>query len=224
MSVHLIGGGATATSDAPLYAPFVAEASLRARAANRERPRIAVISLHPEAEEKAAWLSTMLREWGSVGRVVRVDDQVVGHLMWAPAVHLPGSAGFATAPVSPDAVLLATGYVDPDFRGQGLGRVLVQSMAKELIRHGGIRAVEAFADTRGRGGSCTVPADFLLAVGFATHRAHPIHPRMRMELRSAVSWRGELEAALEKLVPRRRPRPVVRPTSRNLGGAHHRDG
>jgi len=34
-----------------------------------------------EAEEKAAWLSTMLRDWGSVGRVVRVDDQVAGHLL-----------------------------------------------------------------------------------------------------------------------------------------------
>ena len=41
MSVHLVGGGATTVSDAALYAPFVAEAALRARAANRERPRIA---------------------------------------------------------------------------------------------------------------------------------------------------------------------------------------
>ena len=64
MSVHLIGGGATATSDAPLYAPFVAEAALRARAANRERPRIAVISLHPEAEEKAAALAELLAAAG----------------------------------------------------------------------------------------------------------------------------------------------------------------
>ena len=108
----------------------------------------------------------MLRDWGSVGRVVRVDDQVVGHLLWAPAVHLPGSAGFATAPVSPDAVLLATGHVDPAFRGQGLGRVLVQSMAKDLIKHGGIGAVEAFGATRPRAGECVLPVDFLLAVGF----------------------------------------------------------
>ncbi len=60
MSVHLVGGGATTVSDAALYAPFVAEAALRARAANRERPRIAVISLHPEAEEKAAALAELL--------------------------------------------------------------------------------------------------------------------------------------------------------------------
>jgi len=167
-----------------------------------------------EETEKRAWLSHALREWGSVGQIIRVDGEYAGHIIWAPAVYVPGADGFATAPISPDAILLETAYVDPHFRGAGLGRMLVQSMAKELICHGGIRAVEAFADTRGRGTSCTVPADFLLAVGFATHRAHPIHPRMRMELRSTVSWKDELEAALEKLVPRRRPRPVVHPAPR----------
>lgn len=170
-----------------------------------------------EAEEKAAWLSTMLRDWGSVGRVVRVDDQVVGHLMWAPAVHLPGSAGFATAPVSPDAVLLATGYVDPGFRGQGLGRVLVQSMAKDLIKHGGIGAVEAFGAVHPRPeqphAQCVLPVEFLLAVGFRTHRPHPTYPRMRMDLSTTVSWREEFETALERLLgvvgaKRRVPRPT----------------
>ncbi|RZU67063.1 cyanophycinase-like exopeptidase [Microterricola gilva] len=62
MSVHLIGGGATTSADAPLYAPFVAEAALRAGHTGRARPRIAVISLHPEAEEKAAALGELLAE------------------------------------------------------------------------------------------------------------------------------------------------------------------
>jgi len=147
-------------------------------------------------------------------------------VIWAPAVLVPGANGFATAPVSPDAILLVTMWVEPRYRGAGLGRVMIQSMAKELIRRGGIRAVEAFADTRGRAGSCTIPADFLLAVGFATHRAHVTHPRMRMDLRSTISWRGELEAALERLVPRRRPHPVVRPAPRALSRRRsaHRTG
>jgi len=178
---------------------------------------------HEEAEKKA-WLSQALREWGSVGQVVKVDGEYAGHIIWAPAVYVPGADGFATAPVSPDAILLVTAYVDPRHRGAGLGRVMVQSMAKELIRHGGIRAVEAFADARGRAGSCTVPADFLLAVGFATHRAHPVTPRMRMELRSTVRWRDEFETALEKLVPRRRPRPAVRPAPRAVGDTRSAHG
>ena len=174
-----------------------------------------------EAEEKAAWLSTMLRDWGSVGRVVRVDDQVVGHLLWAPAVHLPGSAGFATAPVSPDAVLLATGYVDPDFRGQGLGRVLVQSMAKDLLKHGGIAAVEAFGAVHPRADECVLPVDFLLAVGFRTHRAHAAYPRMRMDLGTTISWREEFETAVERLLGVVGKRRVPRPTAPTVprGGA-----
>jgi GNAT superfamily N-acetyltransferase len=174
-----------------------------------------------EAEEKAAWLSSMLRDWGSVGRVVRVDDTVAGHLLWAPAVHLPGGAGFATAPVSPDAVLLATGYVDPDLRGRGLGRVLVQSMAKDLVQRGGIRAVEAFGALRPRPGECVLPADFLLAVGFRTHRPHAAYPRMRMDLATTVSWREELETALDRLLgvvggKRRATTPTVPRASRML--------
>ena len=172
-----------------------------------------------EAEEKAAWLSTMLREWGSVGRVISVDDEIVGHLVWAPALHLPGSQSFATAPVSPDAVLLATGYVDPAYRGQGLGRVLVQSMAKDLVRHGGINAVEAFGARRPKETACVLPADFLLAVGFRTHRTHALHPRMRMDLRTTLSWREEFEVAVDRLLGVVK-RPVPQPAPPVPRGTH----
>ncbi|MFE6963720.1 Type 1 glutamine amidotransferase-like domain-containing protein [Agromyces sp. NPDC057679] len=64
MSVHLVGGGALARSDAALYAPFVGEAAARARAAGRSRPRIAVISIHPEADERAGMLVDVLTAAG----------------------------------------------------------------------------------------------------------------------------------------------------------------
>ena len=153
-----------------------------------------------EAEEKAAWVSMVLREWGSCGRVAVVDGQVVGHMIWAPPVHVPSADGFATAPVGSDAVLLVTAHVDPAHRGGGLGRMLVQGMAKDLVKRGGVRAVEAFGDTRGRTGQCVVPADFLLSVGFSTVRAHAVHPRMRMDLRTTISLREELERGLERLL------------------------
>jgi GNAT superfamily N-acetyltransferase len=155
-----------------------------------------------ERAEKAAWLTHVLREWGSCGRVLHVDDEYAGHLIWAPPMYVPGADGFATAPVSSDAVLLTGARVLPEYRGGGLGRVLVQSMAKDLVQRGGIGAIEAFGDTRGGSAHCVLPADFLLAVGFATHRAHAAYPRMRMELRSTVTWRSELEAALDRLLPR----------------------
>jgi GNAT superfamily N-acetyltransferase len=188
-----------------------------------------------ECDELSAWLSEVLREWGSCGRVLYVDDQPAGHVLYAPAVHVPGADQLPTAPVSPDAVLLVSLRVEPAYAGGGLGRVLVQSMAKDLIKRGGIRAVEAFgrADLRAdhradhradlRAGPatgdgdrqfCVLPADFLLGVGFRTHRAHERYPRMRMDLRSVLTWRGELEAALDRLLAAgRRAGPVRAPAT-----------
>lgn len=153
-----------------------------------------------EAEEKAAWVSMLLREWGSCGRVVLVDGEVVGHVLWAPPLHVPGADGFATSPVSGDAVVMTEMHVEPGHRGGGLGRMLVQGMAKDLVKQGGIKAVETFGEVRERADSCVVPADFLLSVGFSTVRAHPRTPRMRMDLRTTISLREELERGLERLL------------------------
>ncbi|WP_395690336.1 GNAT family N-acetyltransferase [Nocardioides sp.] len=161
--------------------------------------------------EKDAWMSQVLREWGSCGRVALVDDRPVGYLVYAPEAFVPGAAGFPTSPISPDAVLLTMAYVEPAHRGGGLGRMLVQGMARDLTRRGGIAAVEAYGDPRGRTGRCVVPVDFLGSVGFKTHRAHPTSPRMRMDLRTTVSWRDEVEAALERLVGVVRPKTARGP-------------
>ena len=165
--------------------------------------------LSDHATEKQAWVSEVLREWGSCGRVALVDDALVGYLVYAPAAFVPGAAGFATAPVSPDAVLLTTAFVEPTSRRHGVGRMLVRAMARDLVERD-VRAVEAFATRRGVGGHCQVPVDFLSGVGFRTHRPHPVAPRMRMDLRSAVTWKDEVEAALERLVGVVRPTPKPR--------------
>lgn len=160
--------------------------------------------------EKQAWLSQVLREWGSAGRVLLDDGQPVGHIIYAPPVFVPGASTFPTAPVSPDAVVLMSVYVVPTHRGYGLGRVLIQTAARDLIKRGGVRALEAF----GGDGGCRVPVDFLGSVGFKTQRPHPVTPRMRMDLRGALSWRDDLEAALERLVGVVRPHPEPDPASR----------
>ena len=171
------------------------------------------------AREKEAWISEVLREWGSCGRVAVVDGDPVGYLVYAPAAFVPGAAAFPTAPVSADAVLLTTAWIRPDHAGGGLGRLLVQAMARDLVGRGDIRAVEAFARIGraplGGHADCVVPADFLARVGFKTHRAHPRTPRMRMEMRSLVTWRSEVEAAWERIVgavrrPKHAPAPVPR--------------
>lgn len=178
----------------------------RKRAANAEEM----------SREKEAWVSRLLLEWGSCGRVAYVDGQPAGYIIFAPPSFVPGADSFPTSPVSADAVLLTTAMVLPGYAGTGLGRMLVQSVAKDLLKRGGIRAIEAFGDSRrtqGRYDRCVLPSDFLLRVGFKTHRVLGRYPRMRLELKSVLTWRAEVENALERLLGVVRPARAVRPAA-----------
>jgi len=174
------------------------------------------------AFEKEAWLSATLLEWGSCGRVAYVDDDPSGYVLYAPPALVPRAMAFPTSPVSADAVLLVALRVEEHRRGGGLARMLIQAAAKDLTRRG-VRAIEAFAlatgvesgpeprpepgpgepdptsARRGRTG-CLLPADLLLAVGFKTVRPHRKYPRLRLELKTTLSWREDVEAALERIL------------------------
>lgn len=161
--------------------------------------------------EKEAWVSATLLEWGSCGKIAYVDGVPAGFVLFAPPAYVPRSVAFPTSPVSPDAVLLMTAHVLPDFAGGGIGRMLVQGVAKDLTRRG-VRAIEAFGDLKWQElGHCVVPADHLLAVGFKTVRPHPRYPRLRLELKTAVSWREDVEVALERLLGSMTPEGALRP-------------
>ncbi|MCW2542725.1 MAG: hypothetical protein JWM40_277 [Frankiales bacterium] len=164
------------------------------------------------AFEKESWVSATLLEWGSCGKVVYVDSIPAGYVMFAPPMYVPRSVAFPTSPVSADAVLLMTGHVLPEFSGGGLGRMLLQSVAKDLTRRG-VKAIEAFGDLAHNpdAPACVLPADHLRAVGFKTVRPHHRFPRLRLELKNAVSWREDVEVALEKLLGSMSPDPVLRP-------------
>jgi GNAT superfamily N-acetyltransferase len=162
------------------------------------------------ALEKEAWVSAVLLDWGSCGKIVYVDDAPAGFVTYAPPGYVPRSVAFPTSPVSPDAVLLMTAHVLPDFAGGGLGRMLVQGVAKDLMRRG-VRAIEAFGDLRWTQPSCVVPAEHLLAVGFKTVRPHHRWPRLRLEIKTAVSWREDVEVALERLLGSMTPEGALRP-------------
>lgn len=151
-----------------------------------------------QAREKQTWTSTVLREWGACGRVATVGDELVGYALYAPAAWLPGAQAMPSSPPSPDAVVLATVWVEPSCRRGGIGRLLVQGVARDLVERGH-EALEAYGDTRGRTVGCVLPAEFLGGVGFGTQRPHPTTPRLRMELRTAISWKDEVEQALDRL-------------------------
>lgn len=166
--------------------------------------------------EKEAWISQTLLEWGSCGKLAYVDGMPAGYVMFAPPAYVPRSMAFPTSPVSPDAALLMTAQVVAPFAGGGLGRMLVQGVARDLTKRG-IKAIEAFGDAKfgepdeaGAGG-CLAPADFFLSVGFKTVRPHPRYPRLRLELRTALSWKSDVEYALEKLLGSMSPESLLRP-------------
>ncbi len=170
--------------------------------------------------EKEAWVSQTLLEWGSCGKLLYVDGMSAGFVMYAPSAYVPRSMAFPTSPVSADAVLLMTANVVPAFAGGGLGRMLVQGVARDLTKRG-IKAIEAFGDAKygeadpagrsGDGSGCLAPADFFLSVGFKTVRPHPRYPRLRLELRTALSWKSDVEYALERLLGSMSPETLLRP-------------
>lgn len=160
--------------------------------------------------EKESWVSATLLDWGSCGKIVYVDGAPAGYALYAPPMYVPRSVAFPTSPVSPDAVLLMTAHILPEFNGGGLGRMLVQSIAKDLIRRG-VRAIESFGDLRWDKPACLLPAEYLLAVGFKTVRPHHRFPRLRLELKTAVSWREDVEVALERLLGSMSPEGALHP-------------
>ena len=167
--------------------------------------------------EKEVWLSGVMLTWGSAGQIVTVDDRPVGFALFAPPTAVPGASAFPTSPVSPDAVLLTTAKILPEFTGQGLARYLMNGVVNALTRRG-VRAIEVFGlesdpipDPVDLQASpvepapdpglprCLLPAGFARAVGFEDVAPHFRYPRLRFELGRDIGWKAEVESALEKL-------------------------
>lgn len=170
----------------------------------------AAVKAGTPAPEKEAWISAVLLDWGFCGRVVYVDEVPVGFVLYAPPAYVPRSTAFPTSPVSSDAVQLMTAFIMQGYQGQGLGRVMVQTVAKDLLRRG-FKAIEAFGDARWQAPACVLPVGHLTAVGFKTVRPHPTYPRLRLELRTTLSWKEDVELALDRLLGAVQKEPALRP-------------
>ncbi len=175
----------------------------------------------PDTTGKCDWLSAVLLDWGSCGRLLYVDGQLAAFAVYAPPRYVALGASPAAGGAGEDAVLLMTARVMPQFASTGLGRVLIQAVAKDLMRRKDVRAIEVIGDAQGHEHFCVVPARFLTAVGFKTVQPHPRYPRLRLDLRSVVTWREEMEVALERWLGAIRPEkstgPVLNPRDNKNG-------
>lgn len=158
---------------------------------------------------KQAWVSAQVQDGHPPGRIVRVDGEVAGYALFAPATAFAPRPA-PVPPASPDAMLLATIWVAPFWRESGLARLLVQAAVKDAIR-AEAPAVEAYGDRRWVDRRCLLPATWLLHEGFEVHREHPRTPLLRLDVKRTVRWAESLEHALEEVLaalPRRLPQPV----------------
>ncbi|MDR6971626.1 Type 1 glutamine amidotransferase-like domain-containing protein [Leifsonia shinshuensis] len=182
MSVHLIGGGATTAADASLYAPFVAEAARRARHTGRSRPRVAVISLHPEAEEKAEALGELLREAGT-------GSALEAHL----TAGLPGEAIGPGAIADVDGIAVGGGVVE-DVRA-GLEPVFgeLRRLVAAGVPYLGVSAGAMIAAGSSLGGGSRIG-------GVAVSPEDPGDPGYELEIAAGI---GLVDAAIEVHVAQR---------------------
>lgn len=166
-------------------------------------PRHPVAAPSRPLVRKQAWVSAVVQDSRPAGRVVLVDDELVAHALAAPPQRFaPRSAGLPAA--SPDALLLASVWVQPHWRGRGLGGLLVRAVLKDALRDGR-RRVEAYGDRRWRERACTLPAGWLLGEGFDVEVEHPRSPLLAIDLGRTARWTEGLEHALGGLLA---PRPA----------------
>jgi hypothetical protein len=89
--------------------------------------------------------------------------------------------------------------------------MLIQGMVRDASQRG-FKAIEAFGVTN-PGGTfhrtepCLLPACFLEAVGFGIVRPHSSTPRLRLDIKTTLAWRTDVDAAIERLFGAR-PAPI----------------
>lgn len=138
------------------------------------------------AAKEAAWQATQL-EWGSAGKAAYASGELIGYAVFGPPEHVPRVRRLGWS-ASEDAVILATIWVHPDRRGEGVGRALLQAALSETHRRGG-RALEAVGSRPPwPSDPCMLPTPFLLANGFTVLHNHGRHPMLRLDLSQTVRW------------------------------------
>lgn len=167
---------------------------------------------------KQAWVSAQVQEDRPPGRVLRIDDEVVGYVLCAPAGAFTLPSGVLRPAPSPQALLLATLWVAPDHRGHGYGRLLLQASLREALQRD-LPAVEAYGDRRWRDREGMLPATWLLHEGFEVRAEHPRTPLFRIDVHRTARWAESLEHALEEVLGRV-PRPVRVPSPERAPLSH----
>ena len=95
--------------------------------------------------EKEAWLTTTLLNYGPCGYSLErsTHERAVATVLWCSRDYAPGCAQLPTAPVSEDAEVLTSLFIDRALAGVGLESVLLDATIMHLV-DSDATAVEAF--------------------------------------------------------------------------------
>lgn len=142
------------------------------------------------AFEKEAWLSDVLLSYGECGFTVGEEATV----LFCSRDDAPGASKLPTAPVSEDADIITSLFINSARAGRGLEAVLLDAAIMALTERG-VGAVEAFgfyghpdvsAATQYLGTKPALiglmPFEVLIGAGFEVAADHPVVPRLRLEL------------------------------------------
>lgn len=131
-------------------------------------------------QKKIAWLKNTLNKFGNCGKILYVDKKAVGYAQYAPPEFLPNSFRYSVKP-DDDAVLISCLFiVQKEFRRNGLGKKLLQSIIDDLSSRK-IKALQTFA-RKNNPGNPSGPAEFYQKNGFKIHKDDKEFPLMRLEL------------------------------------------
>lgn len=158
--------------------------------------------------EKEAWLATTTLNYGCCGFSVSSPspfdpvslERVIGTVLYCSPKDAPGAEQLPTSPVSEDAEIITSLFLDPGRVGDGLESVLLDAAIMELVTKEA-SAVEAFGfredyiedpehpmppETAGivaRAGEIgLIGVSYLESAGFQIIREHPVLPRLRLEI------------------------------------------
>lgn len=154
--------------------------------------------------EKEAWVSATLLSYGTCGySIVDVDsvtEKASATVLFCSRELAPGARVMPTGPVSADAEIITSLFLDPGFENTGIEAVLLDAAIVELTRRG-VPAVEAFglaldcttedvaaleeehAEIYRNGREIGLISELALrSAGFEVAEPHPVLPRLRLEL------------------------------------------
>jgi GNAT superfamily N-acetyltransferase len=99
--------------------------------------------------------------------------------------------------------MLVTAGVTRSSRGRGLPKVLIQAAAKDALRHKA-RSLDAIGARPAAIGHhpCIPEVAALERAGFRVEREHPTYPRLRLDLRNALTLRDEAAEMLSRALAR----------------------